>query len=498
MLYAIVSDLHANLVAWNAVLADLSAMKAQKIICLGDVVGYGPDPSEVLESVYRHVDAFVMGNHDAVVAGKMDPDCFNDHAREMVEWSASRISSRGRAFLGRQPLVLDCGGFVCVHGSLEAPAAFNYILSPDEALASFRATDKQLIFVGHTHQPGLAVIGASGVAHLLPAQDFELEQGKRFIVNVGSVGDPRDEDPRASYCLYDDATGVVSFRRVAFDYSALTEHVKAAGLAPDSIPLLRRDPVPGREPVRETLGFAPPSREDAMARGVAERAELAKLGRANRRLRLATAFLAVVIAALAGVMAGISTRQKPSPFTPAAPLPPIEAIVQRDAERQLLPEIPSGNGVLPHGSEIMGWRYSIVDPKRQRVSLVTEQGSGLPAILIENDDRLPFVLEAPRWRHNGFAAGLRFQATVKARAEENFSGGATFRVVANPDAQGERTLMNEDLLLTRPGVLQLTQRTMEKKSAIRIKADDEEIVFRIEAAFQGSLLICDPTLRAIK
>ena len=497
MLYAIVSDLHANLVAWNAVLADLSAMKARKILCLGDVVGYGPDPAEVLESVYRHVDAFVMGNHDAVVAGKMDPECFNDHARQMVTWSAERIAARGRAFLGRQPLVLESPGFVCVHGSLEAPAAFNYILSPEEALATFAATDRPLVFVGHTHQPGIAVVGASGAAHLLPAQDFELERGKRFIVNVGSVGDPRDEDPRASYCLYDDATGVVSFRRVAFDYSALTARVTAAGLAPEEIPLLRRDPVPGREPVRETLGFAPPVREEDMAKGVEERAELAKLGRANRRLRAVTAALLVALAAVAGALVGVATRPAPSDFTPADELPPVEAIVPHDATRQILPLIPTGDGPLAPGAEIAGWRYSVTDPAHQHIALVREPTTGRPAIEIFNDGRFSFVLEAPNWRHNGLASGMRLKATLLARAETGFSGSAALRVVANPGATGEHVLMNEDLLLTRPGTLQQTQRTMEKKNPLRLADGDEAVVFRIEATFQGTLLICDPSLQAV-
>lgn len=497
MLYAIVSDLHANLIAWNAVLADLSAMKAQKILCLGDVVGYGPDPAEVLESVYRHVDAFVMGNHDAVVAGKMDAECFNDHAREMVEWSAERISERGRAFLGRQPLVLEAPGFVCVHGSLDEPAAFNYILSPEEALATFRATGKPMVFAGHSHQPGIAVLGASGVAHMLPPQDFALEAGKRYIVNVGSVGDPRDADPRASYCLYDDVSGIVSFRRVAFDYGALAARVKAAGLREDDIPLLRRDPLPKREPVRETLGFAPPTDEKAMARGVALRAELDKLGRANRRLRVVVAVLLVALAAVAGATAGYATRPVPPDFFPDGPLPPVEAIVPRDVGNQILPSIPSGDGRIPPGGSIDGWRYSLSDPERQRVSFVKAPESGFPAIRIDNPDRLTFVLEAPAWIHNGLASGMRLQAIVWAGAEPGFSGSAAIRVVANPGEQGERVLMNEDLLLTRPGAMQQTKRTMEKKNALRIEDGDRRIVFRIETAFSGTLTLCGPELRAV-
>lgn len=499
MLYAIVSDLHANLVAWNAVLSDLAAMKADRIVCLGDVVGYGPDPAEVLESAYRHIDALVMGNHDAVVAGKMSAECFNDHARKLVEWSAGRISSGGRAFLGRQPLVLEIGGFICAHGALDAPAAFNYILSPEEAQRTFEATGKALVFVGHTHLPGIVVQGASGTAHILPSQDFEIEPGKRYIVNVGSVGDPRDEDPRASYCLYDDATGAVTFRRVAFDYAALAARVAAAGLDPSEIPLLRRDPVPRREPVRETLGFAPPRRQSGMARGVSERRVIDGLRRANRRLRRAVAALAVIGAAAAGAMLGAATRPEKSPFVPQAPLPPMEAIVKRDLLDQLLPPLGTAGGEvsLAPGDAIADWRYSLADPQRQRLSIVAERSTGLPALVVESDERLPFVLEAPPWVHNGLANGMRFQTLVQAMAGRDFAGGAAARVIANRGRSGERTLMNEELLLTKPGTLQQTKRTMEKKSAMRIENGDREIVFRIEAVFKGTLTICDPRLFVI-
>lgn len=496
MLFAIVSDLHANSVAWKAVLADLSAIKADRIICLGDVVGYGPDPAGVLESVYRHVDAFVIGNHDAVVAGKMSAETFNDHARRLVEWSAGRVSSKGRAFLGSQPLVLEAPGFVCTHGSLENPAAFNYILTPEEALGTFRATDRNLVFVGHTHLPGISVLGASGHPHMIPSQDFELEAGKRYIVNVGSVGDPRDEDPRASYCLYDDS-GIVRFRRVAFDYAALAERVRESGLDVAEIPMLRRDPVPRREPVRETLGFAPPSAASGMASGIEERRSLAMLRRSNRRLRWALAGAALALSALCGALAGLASRPASEGFIPAKALPPVETLVSRDLMRSPLPPIPDAYGEIAPGSAIEGWRYSLADPARQHLAIVHEPSSSIPALEIRNDERLPFVLEAPLWVPNGLADGMRLQAVLLARCSGDFSGGAAIKACANPGMAGERVLLNEELLLTRPGTLQQTKRTMDKKSALRIQGGDRRIGFRIEATFSGTLLICDPRLVAV-
>lgn len=498
MLYAIISDIHANMTAWKSVLADVSALKADRIICLGDVVGYGPEPAETLESVYRHVDAFVMGNHDAVVAGKMSAECFNEHARKLIEWSVGRISSAGRAFLGRQPLVLQTPGFTCAHGSPANPEAFDYILTEEEALAAFGATDRQLIFVGHTHQPGIAVLGASGTAHMLRSQDFELEPGKRFIVNTGSVGDPRDEDPRASYCLYDDTTRVVRFRRVAFDYGQLAERVKAAGLDEREIPLLRRDPVPKREPVRETLGFAPPRERKAMARGVETRRELSELKRTNRRLRTAVAALVVTLAAIAGATIGVVTRPERSPFTPPEAIAPVETQIARELLSSVLPPIPPPSGEIESGCPIDGWRYSIEDPTRQRICLVKEPSTGANAIEIRNEGRLHFVLEAPHWLHGGLASGMRIQAILQAKASEDFVGRSAIRITANPDTPREHTLMNEELLLTKPGTLQQTKRTMEKKSAVRIEDSDERILFRIETSFSGTLLICDPRMTVVK
>ena len=497
MLYAIVSDIHANLVAWKAVLADLTAMKADKIVCLGDVVGYGPEPAEVLESVYRHVDAFVMGNHDAVAAGKMSAESFNEHARAMIEWTTGRISAKGRAFLGEQPLVLSGPGFVCTHGALDCPAAFNYILTPEEALATFNATDAPLVFVGHTHLPGIAVLGASGVPHLLAPQDFEVENGKRFIVNVGSVGDPRDEDPRASYCLYDDRARIVAFRRVAFDYATLKEAVTKVGIAPETVSLLRRDPVPRREPVRETLGFAPPRRRAGMARDVAKSADISTLRRTNHRLRNLLAAAIVAASALAGALAGMAVRQArvaAGTFVPAEPIPTIAAMALPDIWRNVLPPLPGGDGPLPERGVISGWRYALADPSAQRLSLVHDAETGRASLVIHNEQRLGFVLEAPEWEPNGWADDARLQIMLHARASDDFAGGASVLVVANRQKPGEKTLVNKELLLSRPGTFQQTKFTMPKKDSLRVTSAMKRIAFRVETEFSGTLTISDPQL----
>lgn len=500
MLYAIVSDIHGNLAAWNAVLADLTAMKAEKIICLGDIVGYGPQPSEVLESVYRHVDAFVMGNHDAVAAGKMSAESFNDHAREMIEWSANRVSAKGRAFLGQQPLVLKSPDFVCTHGSLDCPSAFNYILEPEEALSTFNATDASLVFIGHSHIPSICVLGASGVPHFLKSQDFEREPGKRYIVNVGSVGDPRDEDPRASYCLYNDKTQDICFRRVAFDYSAVMNAVTKAGIAPESVALLRRDPVPKREPVRETLGFAPPKDASRMATNVAESAEINSFRKSNTRLRHAIAILIIIFSASVGAFCGLATKyaRKASAFVPYTPLKAVEALTPSDIwAKNLLPSIPSTYGTIRRLAAISGWRYKIKDASRQILKIGKNTNSNTPSLIIHNETRLGFELEAPPWIHNGLANGGRIQISIQAKPGKDFSGHATINVIANRGIQGEIILLQKSLNLKKAEEFQSTKSTMQKSNSLRLTDSIRRISYRIDGDFIGTLEISEPTMTVI-
>ena len=139
MRYAFVSDIHGNLPAWNTVLADLAVHRVDRIVCLGDVVGYGPQPAECLRGVYAHAHQMVLGNHDAVVAGKMSAGSFNDRAQRMIEWTGTRLGENARALFARLPLVLKGPGFRCVHGDFTDPAVFIYVRTEDDARANFAA-----------------------------------------------------------------------------------------------------------------------------------------------------------------------------------------------------------------------------------------------------------------------------------------------------------------------------------------------------------------------
>jgi len=230
MRYAIISDIHSNLHALKAVLTDISAIGADEIICLGDTVGYGPSPKPVLEKLEGRVGHSVLGNHDAAVSGMMSTASFNDDARRLVEWTAFQLERQTIDKFRHLPLMVKLSGFVCAHGEFRNPARFGYVLDSQEAEDSLAARTENLLFVGHSHVPGVYVSPRTGGSGWIEPADFSVGKGARYIVNVGSVGCPRDNDIRASYCLYDLESGAVLFRKVPFDMDFFRKDLRAAGI----------------------------------------------------------------------------------------------------------------------------------------------------------------------------------------------------------------------------------------------------------------------------
>jgi len=232
MRFAIFSDIHANLQAWEAVLADIQTQGVDTLVCLGDVVGYGPMPGPVLESVYQHTDNFVLGNHDAVVGGRIGAATFNQHARYVIEWTAAQLGEEGAAFFAQVPLTLRGENLFFTHGDAARPGHFDYVVKAEDARSSFQACKDGVIFFGHTHDPCVfACANNKGIIDKLPGSDVVLSKGRRYMINPGSVGDPRcASDLRGSYCLYDDTTRRVSFRKVEFDTEAYRLDLQASGL----------------------------------------------------------------------------------------------------------------------------------------------------------------------------------------------------------------------------------------------------------------------------
>lgn len=219
MTYAIISDVHANAAALDAVLADARQRGARRIVCLGDVVGYGPEPAKVVERVRNACHATVAGNHDDAVSGRCSAEDFNEFAAEAVARHREELDSSARTWLSSLPYLFAGDGFACVHGEFSAPERFDYVFEAEDAMPSWRVRGEQLLFVGHTHVPQLFVIGASGQPHKLDPQDFVMEDGKRYLVNPGSVGFPRSGTGPcySTYCIFDSEERSVSFLTVPFD-----------------------------------------------------------------------------------------------------------------------------------------------------------------------------------------------------------------------------------------------------------------------------------------
>lgn len=218
MVYAIISDIHANAIALSAVLEDASRCGAEKTLCLGDVVGYGPEPEATVTAIRTAAAITLAGNHDDAVSGKLDDTNFIDLAADAVSRHREALSGENLTWLRNLPYVYKCKSFYCAHGDFTSPKTFEYIAEESDAAANFAEVKAQLMFVGHSHVPGIFLTGASGRIYSLPPTDFTIEDGKRYIVNPGSVGYPRTDGNicESTYVLYDDIERTITFRRIPF------------------------------------------------------------------------------------------------------------------------------------------------------------------------------------------------------------------------------------------------------------------------------------------
>jgi len=227
--YAVLSDIHGNLEALQAVLAD-AAPRTDAVLSLGDLVGYGADPLACVEIVAERAQRITCGNHDHAVAGLLGLDWFNPHARAAAEWTRERLDDDHRAYLGGLPLVVEVGDATLVHASPDRPDEWEYLVTAQDGFDAFPAFATRLCFIGHSHLPGAWSLGSTGPEHLSGPVDLEFVRGRRYIVNVGSVGQPRDRDPRAAYAIWDAEAGTVAIRRVVYDLEAARQKILDGGL----------------------------------------------------------------------------------------------------------------------------------------------------------------------------------------------------------------------------------------------------------------------------
>lgn len=225
MKYAVISDIHANLQALEAILKDAASQDVERIVCLGDVVGYGPLPAETLRRVRSVAATVIAGNHDDAVSGKISGEDFIDLAADAVKRHRTALSAEELAWLKTLPYTAKLDGAIAAHGDFTDPPAFNYMMDGKTVSANLNATDEQLMFVGHTHVPCVYLVGQSGRIYRIDPEDFTLEDGKRYIVNPGSVGYPRENKGQcySSYVIYDSSERTIQFRMLPFTVASVMQ-----------------------------------------------------------------------------------------------------------------------------------------------------------------------------------------------------------------------------------------------------------------------------------
>lgn len=230
---AIIADIHGNADAFEAVLKDI-ALKggADELWCLGDICGYGAEPSECIRLLQKHKNVCVAGNHDLAAADEVGTSAFNPYAARAISWTSSVLSGMEKLFLKYLPETIQKGNVTLVHGSPREPV-WEYLVTLRSAHENLQYFDTDLCFVGHSHLPLVFRFGKDEEESIsIPFKEDTplILKGARFIINPGSVGQSRDGDPRASYAIYNNETGEIRLYRVEYDTGAAAQKILKAGL----------------------------------------------------------------------------------------------------------------------------------------------------------------------------------------------------------------------------------------------------------------------------
>ncbi|MBI4661020.1 MAG: metallophosphoesterase family protein [Verrucomicrobia bacterium] len=228
MRYAIIADIHANLEALHAVLEDSKRERCTHYACLGDVVGYNANPKECLDIIRATGMPCVKGNHDEYCSSETNLEGFNPHAAEAVNWTRQQLTEEDRQWLRDLKYLRLVANFSIVHATLDGPQRWGYVFDRLAAAASFTYQNTGVCFFGHTHVP-VAFIRDTVVRGGTYSK-FKTETGRKYFVNVGSVGQSRDGVPKATYAIYDLEEGMIELRRVDYDIATTQAKIRAAGL----------------------------------------------------------------------------------------------------------------------------------------------------------------------------------------------------------------------------------------------------------------------------
>ncbi|RLC92984.1 MAG: metallophosphoesterase [Chloroflexi bacterium] len=231
---AILADIHGNLAAFEAVLEDVERRGGfDEIWCLGDVVGYGPDPSACVQLLRQHRHICIAGNHDWAAIGNIDTSYFNPYAAAAAHWTAEHLAPEDIDYLRSLPQTVQRDDFTLAHGSPREPI-WEYVLSTEVARVNFSYFDTRFCLIGHSHVPVVFALGEAHHCELrqLPDELLLSQERDRLIINCGAVGQPRDGDPRASYAILDTEKLTMDHYRVVYDIAATQDKILKAGLPP--------------------------------------------------------------------------------------------------------------------------------------------------------------------------------------------------------------------------------------------------------------------------
>ena len=229
MKYAIISDIHANLEALESVLQDIEDEGIERIICLGDIVGYGANPKECLNKMKSINDIVCAGNHDHAVINQTNTTYFNIHARKAVLWTSLQLTKEDILYIQSFPYIYEEKDFVAVHANLVQPENWGYIFDDFDAAKNFAAMKKKICFIGHSHVP-LAFEKKDDIRPYYNLKEIEIDENAEYIINVGSVGQPRDGDPRSCYCIFDSDELKVKWKRLEYNIIKTQKKIVEAGL----------------------------------------------------------------------------------------------------------------------------------------------------------------------------------------------------------------------------------------------------------------------------
>jgi diadenosine tetraphosphatase ApaH/serine/threonine PP2A family protein phosphatase len=211
---ALISDIHSNLEALDTALQEISNREIDQIYCLGDIVGYGADPNACVDRIKSIVKRSITGNHDAAAVETTSIQYFNSYAQVAIRWTSAQLTEENQSYLKGLSLAFAESGIFCVHSTPTYPEKWNYIFSKEEAARHFDAFKESICFIGHSHIPA----------------EFESRNGKRRIINIGSIGQPRDRDPRLSFVIYDTKRKDFERVRLEYDIEKAAAKIRAAGL----------------------------------------------------------------------------------------------------------------------------------------------------------------------------------------------------------------------------------------------------------------------------